>query len=131
MKLLGTKGKGKFRSKLEATVQATFKKMGLTLQYEGVKIPYVVPARPANYHPDFIWTKKDGSLLFIEVKGYLRPADRVKLRLVKKTNPELDLRLLFAQNNMVSGTQLRYSDWAEKNDFPYAIGEVPASWFKE
>lgn len=131
MKLRKTKTKGKFRSKLEAGVEETILKYTKDFQYEGEKIPYIVPAVVRRYIPDFIINKKDGSKLYIEVKGYLRPSDRVKLRLVKKSNPDLDLRLVFAQNNLVSGTKLRYSDWAHKNGFTYSIGELPAKWFKE
>lgn len=131
MKLVKTKTKGSFKSKLEFGVAETFKKLKAEVQYEGEKIAYIVPARAANYIPDFIKIKKDGSKLFIEVKGYLRPSDRVKLRLVMRSNPGIDLRLVFAQNNLVSGTKLRYSDWAHKNGFKYAIGEIPAKWLKE
>jgi predicted nuclease of restriction endonuclease-like RecB superfamily len=133
MKLEKEKTKGSFKSLLEAAAFKVLKKLlrGKTPQYEGEKVPYIVPARAASYIPDFILTKKDGTKLYLEIKGYLRPHDRVKMRLVKRHNPDLDIRLVFGQNNLVAGTKLRYSDWAKKNGFPFAIGEIPNKWVKE
>lgn len=49
------------------------------------------------------------------------------MRLVKEQNPELDIRLVF-QNDGKVGKRMRYSDWADKYGFPFAIGRVPKDW---
>lgn len=109
------------KSKFEEDVyKQLVKKYGKNgVQYEIIKIPYTLSF---NYIPDFTC----GDVL-IEAKGYFRPEARAKMRAVKEQHPELDLRLLF-QNNGKIGKNFRYSDWAEKYDFTYAIGKVPKEW---
>lgn len=97
--------------------------------YETEKLDYVLPAR--KYVPDFVIHRSDGSKTYIEVKGYLRPADRTKMAAVKRHNPDADIRFIFAANNKVNGTKMRYSDWAIKYGFPFAIGKVPHKWIKK
>jgi hypothetical protein len=92
--------------------------------YEDEDIPYTYTVR-RNYRPDFIAHLKDGTKRYIEVKGYLRPEDRTKMRAAKACNPDLDIRILFLKNNPLKPTKMRYSDWAEKYGFPYAIGTTP------
>lgn len=119
----------KFRSGFEETVERTLKRRKVEYTYETEKLPYVLEK---NYIPDFIITKKDGSKMYLEAKGYFKSADRTKLLLVKKHNPDIDLRMIFQQDNwMTKKKKSRYSDWAKKNDIPYAVGGVPAKWLQE
>jgi len=122
-----------FRSKLEGSIwkkakirkgRRKFPKM----EFESEKLPYVLVRK---YIPDIILRHRNGTTTFIEVKGYLRPADRTKLIAVKRFNPEIDLRIVFAQDNFLyKGSKTRYSDWARKNGFPFAFGEIPKEWMK-
>lgn len=90
------------------------------IEYEQLKIPYTLSY---NYIPDFAVLDE----YLLEAKGYFRPEARAKMKAVKEQHPELDLRLLF-QNNGKIGKNFRYSDWAEKHNFTYAIGKVPKEW---
>ncbi len=95
-------------------------------KYEPCKIPYTYIA---NYTPDFVIGD-----IYIEVKGYFKPADRKKMRAVKNSHPDLDIRLWFMQDNYLSNKTKanRYSDWADKNGFPYHVGDTfPKHWFTE
>lgn len=96
--------------------------------YETEKFPYVLERR---YIPDWVIERPDGSKTYIETKGYLRPTDRTKLVAVMRNNPGLDLRILFASDNKINGSKMRYSDWAKKNNIPFAIGKVPKKWTKK
>lgn len=98
------------------------------LGYETEKFEYTLSRR---YTPDFTVTLADGRRFFIEVKGYLRPEDRAKLLAVKRDNPNIDLRLIFGRDNPLrKGAVMTYSQWATKNNIPYAIGTPPKEWFE-
>lgn len=119
---------GKFKSKLESTVAERLDKIGALYEYEGESIEYVMPKK---YIPDFIIEKKDGSKLYLEVKGWYRFEDMFKMKAVKRDNPGLDIRMVFAHDGKVSSkSDMRYSDWCDKNGFPYCIGDVPKHWIK-
>lgn len=100
-----------------------------TVEYETEKLEYT---ETKNYIPDFIIEHKDGSKVYVETKGYFPYPDRAKMILIKSQHPELDIRILFYRDNpsqLGRGSKSRPSDWALKNGFPYAIGEVPSDWF--
>ncbi len=100
---------------------------GSRVRYERDKLKYSVPR---SYVPDFTVLKSDGTLMFLEVKGYFRPEDRTKMRCVKHDNPEADIRLVFASDNKISSrSAMRYSDWAKKYGYPFAVGTIPREWF--
>jgi hypothetical protein len=115
---------GKLKSRLERDVAARLPKGTL---YESEALKYVLYK---TYTPDFVFTRKDGTKLYIEVKGYLRPEDRTKMIAVKALNPDLDIRFFFpVDNKLRKGSKSRYSDWCQKHGFPYAIGRIPKNWF--
>ena len=79
-----------------------------------------------KYLPDFRIGK-----MYIECKGRFTAADRKKMRLVKEHNPKKDIRLLFMSNNKLNPrSKTRYSDWAEKNGFKWAIKRIPEEWLE-
>ena len=78
-----------------------------------------------EYLPDFFLSNG----VCIEVKGRLVPADKAKLIAVKKYHPDLDLRILFGYDRIISKDKgTRYSDWATSAGIPWAIKEVPEDW---
>lgn len=124
------------------------------VQYETFLIPYTIPETKANYKPDYLVLKKNKkdltnpeNYIMLEVKGRLTLADRKKMKLVKKSNPELDIRFVFQSDNYLTSLtprqkklkkekipfkKDRYSDWAEKLGFKWCIGpEIPKEWIKE
>lgn len=70
--------------------------------------------------------------MLIETKGYLKPSDRRKLKSVLESNPTLDIRIIFQQDNyLTKSKKTRYSDWATKNGFKFSIQSFPKEWEKE
>ena len=122
--------KARYRSRLEERIADQLDEAGVSFEYENRKVKYTVPARHATYTPDF-----DLKKFLIEAKGYFRSAsDRQKLVLVKKDNPELDLRLVFqkANNPIYKGSPTTYAKWAEDHGFMWADGGViPKEWLEE
>lgn len=117
-----------YRSRLEVTVAKQLRKIkGVDVSYESKYLDYVIEG---TYVPDYFIRNEDGSEFFIEVKGYLDQASQKKMIAVKKAHPDLDIRLLFSSNNPIrKGAKMRYTDWADKHGFPWAIGKVPEDWF--
>lgn len=121
-----------YKSKLEQDFAKKLKRMTskskLKVAYESDVIPYTVVLH-RNYHPDFTITFPDGHKRFIEVKGYLRPEDRQKMKFVRDQHPDMDIRIVFAKDNKLnSKSNTMYSTWAKKNRYPYAIGTIPDGW---
>ena len=83
----------KFRSRFEAQVALALNKQKIKFEFEPHKIGYVPP--PRVYIPDFYIKDYD---FYIEVKGRLLQADRVKHLLVKKQNPDFNVKFLFANS---------------------------------
>lgn len=119
------------KSLLEEDVARQLKKIKkIHSSYETDKFKYVLNER--TYIPDFTVVLPSGRVLYIEAKGYLRPEDRTKMVAVKKYNPNADIRFLFSKDNKLNGkSQTRYSEWATKHGFQYAIGTVPKEWFNK
>lgn len=115
---------GKYKSKLEALVA---KRLGRKGRYETVRLVYQPPSK--SYTPDFVVQRKGRDPLFIEVKGYLRYEDQAKMRAVKNSNPEADIRFFFPKDNKVAGSKMTNVEWCLKWGFPCAIGEIPDEWF--
>lgn len=98
----------------------------VNVSYEETRLPYVTHH---NYIPDFEVSTPSGIKFFLEVKGYFRTADQVKMKAVKTANPSADIRIVFQKNNKINKhSKMHYSDWADKYGFPYAIGAVPEEW---
>ncbi len=71
--------------------------------------------------------------IFLESKGRLTGANRRRLVAFKAYYPEIDLRIVFMCDNLLSkGAKSRYSDWAKKAGFEYCVGfsKIPQEWFK-
>lgn len=84
-----------------------------------------------KYIPDFVIETKNSSFV-LEAKGWLRPEDRRKMKLVKKQFPDVDIRFLFqnANNKLNKDSQTTYAMWAEKNGFKWAHKTIPDEWLR-
>lgn len=118
-----------FRSGLEERVASELRDQQVDFQYEQLKINYVVPERPAKYTPDFLLPNG----IIVETKGRFLVADRQKHLLIKKQNPELDIRFVFSRSAspINKGSKTTYAMWCERNGFKYADKSIPKSWIKE
>lgn len=115
-----------FKSRFEQEVYNQIIKNNLEALYETNKIPYTISN---NYIPDFILPNG----IIIECKGYFDIRAQVKMRAVKRDNPQLDIRFVFmnSRTKVRKGSKSTYADWCERYDFPYADGMIPLKWFKE
>ena len=84
-----------YKSGLEHTVAEQIKAADYPLNYETETLNYVVPERKAKYTPDFIFTKRNGQLIYIETKGRWTSIDRAKMKHVLASNPGIDIRMVF------------------------------------
>lgn len=108
----------KLKNKFEKKIYSQLKKAKISFKYESEKIPYLIAG---HYIPDFVIQREDGKI-YIEAKGYLRPEHKRKMVAVKKLNPNLDIRFVFYSENK------KFTKWAIKNHFSYAIGTIPKEW---
>lgn len=125
------KSNSKYRSGFEATQAKTLKDKRTPFSYETEVIEWTPPKR--KYTPDFIFEKKDGSKMMVELKGRLTVADRTKMKCVKEQHPELDIRLVFQNANvkLYKGSTTTYGEWATKMGYTWAEKEIPKEWLKD
>lgn len=118
-----------YRSGLEEAVAEQLRQAGVVAAYEEEKIPYVTPATPHKYTPDF----KLPNGIYIETKGRFETADRKKHLLIKEQWPNLDIRFVFTRSkSTISKTsKTTYADWCLKYGFQYADKWIPEAWLKE
>jgi hypothetical protein len=137
---LEAKVKPKFKSGPEELVADQLSAAGIRFSYEGMKVPYTIPAREATYHADF---PCDGTNIILEVKGAFggkidmkrRSAEvRQKMILLKEQHPELDIRFVFerASTKIYPGGKTTNAQWAEDHGFMWADkSTVPPAWLAE
>ena len=114
----------KFRSGLEEKVAGLLEGLGVSYEYESIKVPYTIQH---NYLPDFVLP----NYVHLETKGYWDPADRRKVLAVKRDNPDLDLRMVFQApyNKISKKSKTTYAMWCEKHGIPWtSFHEIPLYW---
>ena len=132
--------KPKYRSKLEERVCNNLRNRRIDFSYEPYQIQYTTEVKPAycancghnvilkerNYTPDVVL----GNGVVVEIKGKFTGEMRTKMLAVRRCNPDLDLRMLFPSDHLLTRKKKqRYSDWCERNGFTYHVGEqVPSDW---
>ena len=118
-----------FRSGLEERIAEQLDQLGVEYTYEKVKLKYIRPASEHIYTPDFVLANG----IIIETKGRFLPADRMKHLMVKKHNPELDIRFVFSNSNarISKASQTTYAMWCRKNGYKFADKTIPEEWLNE
>ena len=114
----------KFRSKLEERIADLLEGLGVSYEYENEKLSYTIEH---TYTPDF----KLPNYIYLEAKGYWAPEDRRKILNVKKSNPEVDLRMVFQSpyNKISKKSKTTYAQWCEKHDIPWShFHDIPIDW---
>ena len=114
----------KFRSGLEESVAKLLEGLGVSYEYESKKISYVLQH---HYTPDFVLPNHT----VLECKGYWDPADRRKIKQVKKDNPDLDLRMVFQSpyNTISKKSKTTYAKWCERHNIPWThFHDIPLDW---
>jgi len=125
------------RSRFEGKVADELDRLGIKWEDEVYALEYFKPIRNGVcheckgatvyarrwYYPDF-WLPDHGC--FLEAKGKFGQVDRMKMRLVKESHPDEDIRMVFMRNNLIgrkSQTTTRYVDYAEKYGLPSVVLE--------
>lgn len=119
----------RYRSNFERRFAEQLAERHVTFSYETTELEYLIPARSATYHPDFVLANG----IIIETKGRLSYYDRIKMLLVKESHPELDIRFVFQRpnNKIRKGSDTTYAMWAEAHGFKWSSERIPDSWIKE
>jgi hypothetical protein len=123
-----------YRSGLELKVADQIKEANYPLNYETETLNYIVPERKSKYTPDFIFTKKNGTLMYIETKGRWTATDRKKMKFILQSNPNIDLRIVFQNpNQRISKTsKTTYEAYALKLGIQHvAKKNIPLEWLDE
>ena len=123
-----------YKSGLEHTVAEQITATLYDLKYETESLNYVVPESRHKYTPDFVFIKRDGVIMYIETKGRWTTADRMKMKHVLASNPDIDIRMVFqAPTQKISkGSKTTYESYANKLGIKY-VGkkDIPAEWMAE
>ena len=118
-----------YRSNFEKEVAAKLKEDGAKgVRYEAPEGRIKYTQKVSTYTPDFILPNG----IIVETKGRLTVHDRSKHKLIKEQHPDIDIRFVFQYDHFLyKGSKTRYSEWAEKHGFKWAIRYVPKKWLKE
>jgi len=123
-----------YKSGLELKVSEQITEAKYPLCYETETLQYTVPESKHKYTPDFVFTKRDGSTMYIETKGRWTTIDRKKMKHVLMSNPGLDIRMIFQNpNQRISKTsRTTYEMYANKLGIRHvAKRDIPAEWLAE
>ena len=123
-----------YKSGLELSVSEQIKNTEYPLNYETETLNYIVPERYAKYTPDFVFTKKNGTLMYIETKGRWTSADRLKMKHVLQSNPGIDIRLVFQSptQKISKASKTTYEDYAKKLGILHVAKKtIPEEWLDE
>jgi hypothetical protein len=118
-----------WRSGLEERVAEQLDQLGVEYTYEKLKLKYIRPASEHVYTPDFVLPNG----IIVETKGRFLAADRQKHILVKRHNPELDIRFVFSNSNakISKASKTTYAMWCRKNGYKFADKTIPEEWINE
>lgn len=118
-----------FRSGLEGTVSRQLIAANIPYEYESFKVPYITPAKPHKYTPDF----RLPNGIIVETKGRFVTADRQKHLLIQDQHPELDIRFVFSNSRtkISKASKTSYADWCDKHGFKFADKLIPQAWLQE
>jgi hypothetical protein len=118
-----------WRSGLEERVAEQLDQLGVAYTYEKLKLKYIKPASEHVYTPDFVLPNG----IIVETKGRFLAADRQKHILVKRHNPELDIRFVFSNSNakISKASKTTYAMWCRKNNYLFSDKTIPEEWLNE
>jgi hypothetical protein len=122
-----------FCSLFEIRIAEALTKAKVVHEYEAQQFHYLLPDSKIkhSYTPDWSFP---GTSMVLEAKGYwFKKKERDKYRMVKKQNPDMDLRFVFqdASLRLHKDSNSTYADWARRYGFRYSEGVVPDEWIEE
>ena len=128
MKRKFAKRKSGYRSQFELSLARSLTEKNIPFEYEQQKLTYIPD--PKTYTPDFYLPDTN---IYVEAKGELSKPDRVKMILIKKQHPELDIRFVFmnARNKIYRGSKTTYADWCLRHGFQWSEKNIPSDWLRK
>ncbi|GCE65718.1 hypothetical protein OMCYN_01664 [cyanobiont of Ornithocercus magnificus] len=113
-----------YRSGFEENVALFLTRSGVAFSYEASEVPYRISYK---YIPDFTLTAHN---IILECKGYWSASDRRKIRAVRETNPDLDLRMVFQspENKISRNSRTTYGGYCDKLGIPWSNTNIPSTW---
>ena len=113
-----------YRSKAEKEFANVLADAKIKFEYEPNRIPYVVSK---TYLPDFYLVDYG---FYIEFKGYFKPSDRTKHKLIKEQHPLIDIRFVFmnANKKLNKTSKTSYGFWCDQHGFKWAENKIPDEW---
>jgi hypothetical protein len=113
-----------YRSKAEKEFANVLADAKINFTYEPNRIPYVISK---TYLPDFYLVDYG---FYIEFKGYFKPSDRTKHKLIKEQHPLIDIRFVFmdANKKLNKTSKTSYGFWCDQHDFEWAENKIPDEW---
>ncbi len=125
------KPQGRCRSGFEAKIAEQLERSGVEYGHEVDRLEYHNHEGRKFYIPYFTVYLSDEPM-FIEAKGWLNNAGRLKLQAVAYHNPDADIRLVFQSGTAKVGRlKSNVCQWADMHWFPHAVGEIPSEWLKD
>lgn len=118
-----------YRSGLEEKIAGELRAAGHEVDFESIKIPFLQPAKPRTYTPDF--PLKNG--IIVETKGRFVTDDRQKHKMIREQHPDLDIRFVFSNSKtkLSKGSPTSYAMWCAANGFKWADRSIPQEWLNE
>jgi hypothetical protein len=118
-----------FRSGLEENIAKQLDELGIEYGYESMKLEYIKPATKHKYTPDFVLPNG----IIVETKGRFLAQDRQKHIMVKRYNPDLDIRFVFSnsKSRISKASKTTYADWCWRNGYKFADKQIPEAWLNE
>ena len=113
-----------YRSKAEKEFANVLADAKIKFEYEPNRIPYVISK---TYLPDFYLVDYG---FYIEFKGYFKPSDRTKHKLIKEQHPLIDIRFVFmdANKKLNKTSKTSYGFWCDQHGFKWAENKIPDEW---
>jgi hypothetical protein len=104
------------RSGLEDRLGAFLRERGIEFSYEEDVIEYNVPEKIGKYKPDFKIEE-----IYLETKGRFTSEDRKKMLFVFRSNPGINLLMVFPKpnNTITRRSNTTYWMWCDKNGIPW------------
>jgi hypothetical protein len=123
-----------YKSGLELSVSEQITEAKYELNYETETLNYTVPETKHKYTPDFVFTKRNGEIMYVETKGRWTVADRKKMKHVLTSNPGIDIRMVFQNPNqrISKNSKTTYEAYANKLGIMHvAKKQIPDAWLSE
>lgn len=117
-----------FKSKYEAQIAKYLDAIGAEWAYEPDTYEFTPPK--SHYTPDFKVKYPDGTEEYLEVKGYLDPQAKMKMKCIREQYPDMKITMHFMRpfTKVTPRSPYTYIDWAEDNGYKVRYFNEFGTW---